>query len=94
MPDLCAFAGFPTQGPRSLVSIRLNAFSEMVGAFVGLEGLPRRIGAMASNTFSRACTPLGGGDDTFESLFRLASERAGRSGGFRGERGCCGGGFC
>lgn len=55
-PDLWALAGFTSpQGFLSTVSMRLRGSSASFrDPFVGLDGLPRRIGAIASNTFSRA----------------------------------------
>lgn len=53
-PDLYAFTGCIPHGELSRESIRPNASFPGLVAAVGVVSLPRRIGAMASSTFSRA----------------------------------------
>lgn len=54
IPDLYAFTGWDFHGPLSRESIRLKASFDTFVEEVGVVGRPRRIGAMASSTFSRA----------------------------------------
>ena len=96
-PDLCAFAGLEFQGPPSMVSRRLKAsLVPSILPFDGLDGRPRRIGAMASRTFSRACMPfirepVESGDLIEAAWFFVATGESG-SGRERGESTCFGGG--